>query len=312
METPREPLRPVEVSMNPVRRSTLLAILLLLVPSVSAGADRVDGFIRAEMNARHIPGLSLCVVKDGHVIKAEGYGLANLELEVPATPSTAYEIGSMTKQFTAAAIMILVEEGKVSLDKPITAYLPELPTTWRGVKVRHVLTHTSGIEDHVALSDTETERYKRYTQPQMIALVASAPLEFPPGSKWSYSNTGYFILGMMIERVSGETYGAFLQHRIFSPLGMSATRLYDLIEIIPHRAAGYVLHDGHFVNAQPVDPTHPWASGGLLSSSADLAKWDAALYTERILRASSIKQILTSVILNDGEPARDTFWHRHY
>src|SRR5262249_41892839 len=125
METPREPFRPVEASMNPVRLSALLAILLLLCPSVSAGADRVDEFIRAEMNARHIPGLSLCVVKDGHVIKAEGYGLANVELEVPAAPSTVYEIGSMTKQFTAAAIMLLVEKGKIALDKPITAYLPE-------------------------------------------------------------------------------------------------------------------------------------------------------------------------------------------
>jgi len=295
-----------------IRRITLPALALLLVAAIPVRADKVDDFIGAEMGSRHIPGLSLAAVRDGRVIKAKGYGLANVELKVPATPDSVYQIGSMTKQFTAAGIMLLVEEGKVSLDETIGNYLHDLPGAWRGVTVRHLLTHTSGIKDFADLADTETERSKDYTKAQIIALVSGAPLEFRPGQKWNYSNTGYFLLGMIIERVSGKTYGQFLHDRIFSPLGMSATRLNNVNDIVPDRAAGYVLRDGRLYNGQPVNPTHPYAAGALLSTASDLAKWDAALYTERVLRESSIKQIMTPTTLNDGRPARNTYFNNYY
>ncbi len=295
-----------------MRRTNLLTLVLLLTAAVPAQADRVDDFIKSEMRLRHIPGLSLAVVRNGRVIKAKGYGLANVELKVPATPDSVYQIGSMTKQFTAAGIMLLVENGTVSLDEAIDKYLPDLPLAWRGVTVRHLLTHTSGIKDFADLADTETERAKDYTKAQIIALVSGAPLEFRPGEKWNYSNTGYFLLGMIIERVSGKPYEDFLRERIFQPLGMVDTRLNDLNEIVPSRAAGYVLRNGHLYNGQPVSPTHTYGAGGLLSTAADLAKWDAALYTERVLRKSSLEQMLTPATLNDSQPARNSVFNNYY
>src|SRR6266498_1905527 len=285
-------------------RTSLLSLALLLT-ATSAHADRVDTYIRSEMSKRRIPGLSLAVVEGGRLRKAMGYGLADIELRVPATPDTVYQIGSMTKQFTAAGIMLLVEAGKISLGDTIHKYLPDLPVAWRGVTLRHLLTHTSGIKDFADLADTETERAKDYTKAQIIALVSGAPLEFRPGEKWNYSNTGYFLLGMIIERVSGKPYEDFLRERILRPLGMADTRLNDLNEIVPRRAAGYVLRNGHLYNAQPVSPTHTYAAGGLLSTAADLAKWDAALYTEKVLRKSSLEQMLTPATLNDSQPARN-------
>ncbi len=295
-----------------MRCTNLLTVVLLLIAAVPARADRVDDFIKSEMRLRHIPGLSLAVVRNGRVIKARGYGLANSESKAPATPDTVYQIASMTKQFTAAGIMLLVENGTVSLDEVIDKYLPDLPLTWRGVTVRHLLTHTSGIKDFADLADSETERSKDYTKAQIIALVSGAPLEFRPGEKWNYSNTGYFLLGMIIERVSGKPYEDFLRERILQPLGMADTRLNDLNEIVPRRAAGYVLRNGHLYNAQPVSPTHTYAAGGLLSTAADLAKWDAALYTEKVLRKSSLEQMLTPATLNDSQPARNSLFNNYY
>lgn len=295
-----------------IRRTNLLTLVLLLTAAIPARADRVDDFIKSEMRLRHIPGLSLAIVRNGRVIKASGYGLANIESNVPATPDSVYQIGSMTKQFTAAGIMLLVENGTVSLDEAIDKYLPDLPPTWRSATVRHLLTHTSGIKDFADLADTESERSKDYTKAQIIALVSGAPLEFRPGEKWNYSNTGYFLLGMIIERVSGKPYEDFLRERIFQPLGMVDTRLNDLNEIVPRRAAGYVLRNGHLYNAQPVSPTHPYAAGGLLSTAADLAKWDAALYTGRVLRKASVQQMLTPATLNNSQPARNSLFNNYY
>ncbi len=292
-------------------RTSLLSLALLLT-ATSAHADRVDTYIRSEMSKRRIPGLSLAVVEGGRLRKARGYGLADIELRVPATPDTVYQIGSMTKQFTAAGIMLLLQAGKTSLGDTIHKYLPDLPVAWRGVTLRHLLTHTSGIKDFADLADTGGERGRDYTKAQVIALVSGAPLEFQPGEKWSYSNTGYFLLGMIIERVSGRPYGDFLRERIFHPLGMAATRLNDLNEIVPNRAAGYVLRNGGLYNGQPVSPTHTYAAGGLLSSVVDLAKWDAALYTERLLRRSSLEQMKTSAVLSNGQLARNNIFNNYY
>jgi D-alanyl-D-alanine carboxypeptidase len=295
-----------------IRRNLLALVLLLLSVATPAQADKVDDFIKAEMSHRHIPGLSLAIVKDGTVIKAKGYGLSDIELKVPATPQSVYQIASSSKQFTAAAIMLLVEDGKVSLDETINKYLPDLPVTWRGATVRQLLTHTSGIKDYSELADAGDARSKDFTRSQIIALVSEAPLEFQLGEKWNYSNTGYFLLGMIIERVSGQAFGEFMHNRIFRPLGMGVTRMNDLNEIVSNRAAGYVLRNGSLHNAQPVSPTHPWAAGALLSTVLDLAKWDAALYTERLLRKSSLEQIWAPAKLNNGQLARDSFFNNHY
>src|SRR4030095_15402663 len=230
----------VENFVTPIRRTNPLLLVVLLITASPTQADKVDDYVRSEMSQRRIPGLSLAVVKAGRVIRSKGYGLSDLELNVPATPDSVYQIESMTKQLTAAGIMLLGEDGKVSLDETVDKYLSDLPITWKDVTVRHLLTHTSGIKDFADLADTEAERAKDYTKAQIISLVSGAPLEFRPGEKWNYSNTGYFLLGMVMERVSGKAYGVFLQDRVFRPLGMSAPRLNDLNESVPNRAAGYV------------------------------------------------------------------------
>ena len=164
-----------------------------------------------------------------------------MELSVPATEKTVYQLASVTKQFTATAIMMLAEEGKLGLGDKISKYLPDLPTAWKDVTVRHLLNHTSGIKSYTSVKDFFKTARKDYTHREILDLVAKDPLEFAPGEKWKYNNTGYFLLGMIIEKVAGKTYGEFLDERIFKPLGMTQTRVNDLHAIIPNRAQGYRL-----------------------------------------------------------------------
>lgn len=273
-------------------------------PVAPATADRtisVDDFIELQMRKQHIPGLALAIVRDGKLVKAKGYGLASLELNVPVLRKTAFELGSITKQFTAMAIMMLVEEGKVRLDERITTYLSGLPDAWRNVTVRHLLTHTSGIKSY-----TEVHRFDRITladtsPEEVIQTVADYPLKFQPGEKWEYSNTGYYLLGLIVEKASGKPYATFLQERIFGPLGMNRTRLNDLKAVIPDRSSGYSWRGSGYRNATAISMTWPYAAGALLSTVEDLAKWDAALYTEKLVKQTSLDQMWTPATLKDGK-----------
>jgi CubicO group peptidase (beta-lactamase class C family) len=281
-------------------------LLLCCLAGAAAGraADRVDDYVRAEMRKQHIPGLSLAVVKDGKVIKAKGYGLADVELSVPATAQTVYQIGSITKQFTAAAVMLLAEEGKIGLDDKIAAHLDGTPDTWKEVTVRHLLTHTSGIKSYTGLPNfmSVTARLST-TKDGLIKLMAGYPLEFSPGEKWNYSNTGYFLLGLLIEKASGVSYARFLKERVFAPLGMTSTHLNDLKDIIPHRASGYVWDKGVLGNAPVIDMSWPYAAGALVSTVTDLAKWDAALDTDKLLKKASREAMWTPAKLTNGKTA---------
>ena len=197
--------------------------------------DGVDAIVQQLMQRRHIPGVSVAIVKDGKVVLAKGYGLANVELGVPATADTVYQLASVTKTFTATAIMMLVAEGKLALDDRITDRLPDLPAAWQDVTVRHLLSHTSGIKSYTSVRDFYKSTRKDYARREILDLVAKEPLEFAPGEKWNYCNTGYFLLGMLIEKVTGKQYGEFMDERIFKPLGMTRTRVNDLRAIIPDR-----------------------------------------------------------------------------
>ncbi len=285
----------------------VFVVLALCGAAMTAQADgteadsaRVDAYMRAEMAKRHVPGASVAVVRAGKVVLAKGYGLANVELNVPATPDTVYEMGSITKQFTATAIMMLVEEGKLALDEKITHYLPDLPTAWSGVTVRHLLTHTSGIKSYTSVPNLFSLWRNDYTHAQIIQLVSGDPLAFPPGEKWDYSNTGYFLLGMIIEKVSGKAYSDFLTERIFRPLQMTATRVNDWSAIIKNRAGGYTWRFGALHNADFTSMTWPFSAGVLVSTVRDMAKWDAALYTEKLLKRANLQQMWTPVKLNGG------------
>ena len=205
----------------------------------------------------------------------------------------------MGKQFTATAVLMLAEEGKLSLDDPLTKFFPDAPATWKQVTVRHLLSHTGGFTDYPEDFDFRRD----YNEDQLLKIVEGIPLAFPPGSKWSYSNLGYLTLGILIHRVSGEFYGDLLHARVFAPLGMTTTRVMSEADIIPNRAAGYRLADGTLKNQKWVSPTlNTTADGSLYFSIRDLARWDAALSAGKPLSAASFEQMYTPVRLNDGKP----------
>jgi CubicO group peptidase (beta-lactamase class C family) len=263
-----------------------------------ATTSAVTDYVKAEMERQHIPGLSLLVVKSGKIIRAEGFGLANVELQVPVTPETIFQSGSVGKQFTATAVMMLVEEGKVSLDDPLTKFFPDGPAAWKDVTVRELLSHTAGFGDYPKDFDFR----KDWTEDELLKVVEGIPLAYPPGTKWDYSNLGYLTLGIVIHRVTGEFYGDFLQQRIFKPLGMSSTRIISEADIIPHRAAGYRLVNGELKNQEWVAPAmNTTADGSLYFNALDLAKWDGALYTDKLLKKSSLDLMWTPVKLKDGQ-----------
>jgi CubicO group peptidase (beta-lactamase class C family) len=263
----------------------------------------VDEFVNSELRAQHIPGVALAVVRDGRIILAAGYGMANVELGVPTKPESIFQTGSVGKQFTATAVMMLVEESKVGLDDKIGKYFPDSPPTWKEITVRHLLTHTSGIPDYTeGKSGGGINMRTDYTEEELVKKIAGLPLDFQPGEKWSYSNSGYLILGVLIHHVSGEFYGNFLQGRVFRPLQMTSTRIISEADIIPNRSAGYRLVKGELKNQEWVSPSlNTTADGALYTNVLDLAKWDAALYTEKLLKKSSFDQMWTPVKLNSGK-----------
>ncbi len=286
-----------------------IALLVTFGAPVPGKADKIDDYVTAKIKRLHVPGASLAIVRDGHITKAQGYGFANLELRSPATKETVYEIGSTSKQFTATAIMMLVEEGKVRLDDTITKYFPEAPQAWRGIKIRHLLTHTSGIQNHVAVPhwlDVFRTNLAFETAPsrdELLKMFFKLPLEFQPGETWAYDNTGYYLLGIIIEKASGKSYWQFLDERVFKPLGMNATRSTDPQPIVPNRASGYEWKNDHFENRPVLLPAIAFSAGSLLSTVEDMAKWDAALYTEKLLKKSSLDQMWTAPATNDGTDA---------
>ncbi|MEO6589009.1 MAG: serine hydrolase domain-containing protein [Pyrinomonadaceae bacterium] len=289
--------------MNPKSRHSNLALfcafVFLFALAVSAKADAMDEYVRAQMRERHVPGAAIAVIKNGKIVKSEGYGLANVELNVPATKETVFEIGSVSKQITAAAIMLLVEEGKINLDEKISKYLPSAPETWKNVTVRNLLTHTSGIKSYTGLSGFElTKRLKR---DEFVKAIGAYPLEFEPGERYIYSNSGYNLLGFIVESVSGESYWDFLQKRIFKPLGMNKTANRDPQFIVPNRADGYEWENGKLVG-RDYDLTDVFSAGAIVSTVTDLAKWDAALRGETFLKKESKEKIWTPVVFNNGKP----------
>ncbi|HSE20860.1 MAG TPA: serine hydrolase domain-containing protein [Pyrinomonadaceae bacterium] len=285
-----------------MRRFPLHLALLLLLSITCFAQDgvstKVDDYIRREMQSQQIPGLALAVIKDGQIVIAKGYGLANVEHQVPVKPETIFQSGSTGKQFTATAVMMLVEEGKLNLEDKITKYFADGPEAWRNITVRHLLTHTSGMTDY----PTDFDLRRDYTEDELYQRIKAIPLAFQPGDKWSYSNLAYVMLGILIHKVSGKFYGDFLHERVFKPLQMTTARIISEADVIPNRAAGYRLDNGQLKNQGWVSPSlNTTADGALYLTIYDMAKWDAALYTEKLLKKSSLDQMWTPVKLNDGK-----------
>jgi CubicO group peptidase (beta-lactamase class C family) len=282
---------------------TRLAAACFVVAAAAVPSEptaRVDEFVKTEMARQHIPGMAIGIVRGGKVLEASGFGLANVELNVPVGVDTLFQSGSLGKQFTAVALMTLVEDGKVSLSDSILKYFPDGPDAWRAVTVRNLLTHTSGIPNY---TDGMIDLRKDYTEDDFERLTKGLTLEFPPGSSWKYSNTGYVLLGIIIHRASGKFYGDLLRERVFGPLGMKTARVMSEQDIVPNRAAGYSLVRGELNNQSWVSPSlNTTADGALYLSLNDYFAWDRGIREKAILKPESWEQIFTPVTLTSGKP----------
>jgi len=275
-------------------RHFLLVVLIAIPAAAATHADRIDALISSYNTLRHFNGSAL-VAEKGSVILSKGYGFANMEWQIANTPDTKFRVGSITKQFTSMVVMQLVNEGKLKLDEKITTYLTDYrKDTGDKVTVRNLLTHTSGIPSYTSKPGFfKNESRDPYAVSDFVKKYTSGDLEFEPGSKFSYDNSGYFLLGAIIERVTGKSYEQNLKERIFDPLGMKGTGYDHSDVVIPKRASGYVLTPNGYENAPYLDMTIPFAAGALYSTVEDLYKWDRALYTDKLLPPELKKAVFT-------------------
>jgi len=258
--------------------------------------DQLDDYVKHRMQDLHIPGLSLVVLEEGRIVKASGFGMANVESDSSATPETVYKIASLSKAFIASAIMLLMQEGKIRLDDPVSKYLDGTPETWNKITIRHLLTHISGIV-------RDPVDYHPYEERPIAAVIKdcySLPLAFQPGDGWLYSNIGYFLLAQVITKASGKPWNEFIAERLFAPAQMTSTRLATFADIVPHRANGYHNTEAGMRNAENWIAIRP--SGAFLSSALDLAKWDAFFNSTTLIAPSSRKLMLTPITLNNHTP----------
>jgi D-alanyl-D-alanine carboxypeptidase len=278
-----------------------LVVILLLVFAASpvTRADTIDDYVKAEMAKRDIPGLAFAVLKQGAVVRIGAYGSANLETESPVTRDSVFELASLTKQFTAAAVMLLVQERRINLDDLLSHYVADTPASWKSISVRHLLTHTAGFPDQFPDEYGGTDLMDKTTA-QMFASVAKTPLLFPPGTRAQYSDPGYFLLGMVIEKAAGRTYGEFLDERIFRPLGMTNSRVIDQWAIVKHRVAGYTIRERRTLNGRRDWQLELPSHYGVMSTIDDMTKWEAVLASGTLLTRSSLDRMWTSARLADG------------
>jgi len=283
------------------------AVILLFLINCHAQKDvtsKIDNYIKAEMQSQRIPGLSLAVIKNGQIILAKGYGFANVEHQVSVKPETVFQSGSIGKQFVATAVMMLVEEGKLSLDDKISKYFTDTPENWKDITLRHLLSHTSGMGDY----PNDYDLRRDYTEDELVKIIKAQPLGFKPGEKWSYSNLGFITLGILIHKITGKFYGDFLAERIFKPLGMNTARIISEEDIVQNRAAGYRLVSRELKNQEWVAPlVNTTADGSLYLTILDMAKWDAALDTEKLLKKSSLDQMWMPPALSGGKTSNYGF-----
>ncbi len=292
--------RPGRVSLSRARRAGLLgvaALLLSAAPALTQDIARMDQIIRASVDEGEFSG-SVLVTRGDQVLLDRGYGLADREWGVANDGDTRFRLASVSKQFTSVAILLLAEQGLVDLDAPVKTWLPDAPAAWDAVTVRHLMSHTSGIPDLTRFDDFEALKTRPTTVAALIARFSDRPLEFAPGARWAYSNSGYILLTAVIEKVSGQPYATFISERLFQPLGMTASGYDDAATILPHRASGYVRTDEGFANADYVDMTVPQGAGGLYSTTHDLLKWEQGLFSGRVLKPASLA-LLTTPVRND-------------
>jgi CubicO group peptidase (beta-lactamase class C family) len=252
----------------------------------------MEQVIQSFVSDNHFMG-SVLVARGNEIILEKGYGFANLEWETPNSPSTKFRLGSITKQFTAASILLLEERGKLSVSDPVKKYMPDAPAAWDKITIYNLLTHTSGIPSFTSFPDYASLEPFPTTAEQLVKRFRDKPLDFQPGEKWSYSNSGYVLLGYLIEKISGESYEKLVQENIFKPLGMKDSGYDSNSAIIPHRAAGYSPGPNGPENAGYINMTVPLSAGGLYSTTDDLLRWEQGLFGGKLLSPASLQKMTT-------------------
>jgi CubicO group peptidase (beta-lactamase class C family) len=303
----------------PLRRAALAGLLTVLSCCARGRADidaRIDELMRPYTG--QVPGASVVVVQNGSVVFRGAYGMADLKARIPATPATDYRLASMTKPFTAAAILLLAQDKRLSLDDPVSKWLPTLPAAASAVTVRHLLTHTSGLIDYEELIPPAASA--QVHDADVLRLLESQDRTyFAPGTAYRYSNSGYALLALIVERASGEDFATFLRRRIFEPLGMQSSVAYQAgVSVIPQRAYGYSASGRSWLRTDQSLTSAVLGDGGIYSSVEDLAKWDAALYDSRLLSTDSLRQAFSPATATDDPAVRyglgwritgESLWH---
>lgn len=298
-----------------LQRRAICTTLLALVPLCALRAQAlkpaqvaaIDTYVAAEMARERVPGAEVGVYRNGHAVLVKGYGLANVEWKAPVTATTLMQSGSVGKQFTATAVMMLVEQGKLNLDDSITRYFTDAPASWKPIKLKNLLSHTSGLAEYEDPSRMRPgglfDPRKDFTEDELVKKIETLPIEFKPGDQWDYRNTNYALLGVLIHKVTGQDYRDYLHDHIFAPLGMVSTRGISDRDVIPGRAAGYEIVGGQLKNQTWVSPSlNSTADGTLYFNVVDLEKWDRALYGTTLLSRKSLDMMWTPFVLNDGQP----------
>ncbi len=291
-------------------RTLVFAFLAIALPGRPADAQRaarapttarLDSLARAFLASGRTPGVSVFVLRGSDTLFLRGYGFADLEDSTRATPRTVYRIGSITKQFTSALVMQLVQEGRIALDDTIQKFLPGYPAQGHRVTIRQLLTHTSGIKSYTELG-AEGARVMRLDLPEdtLIAMFAAKPFDFEPGQRYRYNNSGYYLLGVILERVTGRTYEQLLQERLFAPLGLRDTRYCSTRPVVPRRAQGYERVPDGFANAEWLSMALPFSAGALCSTVLDLVSWTRALWAGRVVAPATLQEMTTRARLTDG------------
>jgi CubicO group peptidase (beta-lactamase class C family) len=300
-------------SLTP-KKTVVLLLSLVLIAYVGCGREstppvelgnaellaKIDALVEEVMERDRVVGTSIGVKKGGEILVAKGFGYADLENEVEATERTVYRIGSITKQFTALAIMMLAEQGKISLDDDLTKFVPDYPSRDHAVTIDRLLNHTSGIKGYTEMKQFWSEARLDLSHEETIDMFSAAPFEFAPGEKYQYNNSAYYLLGVIIEKVSGMSYADFLKENIWAPLGLKETHYLDNAPIIKNRAEGYEVRDENVVNDDLLSMKTPFSAGALGSSVTDLLEWQMSLMENRLVSRDSYGKMTTPATLNDG------------
>jgi len=247
------------------------------------------------------PGISILIAKDGEPIYKKAFGIANMELDIPLKTDNVFQIGSITKQFTAIAILILEEQGKLKLTDDILKYIPDYPTEGNSITIHHLLNHTSGIQNNTPVGKKEAISKTDMTSKELIGYTKNATLDFKPGTNFKYSNAGYIVLGRIIEVISKQSYEDFIETTIFKKIGMSSSYYGSNTEVIKNRISGYQVIQNTFTNADYMSLTLPYAAGSILSTVDDLLKWQNALKSNTLIKYASLKKAISPTPLKNGK-----------